>query len=239
MRKLFAFGVALALVVPAAAIAGKSGFSVRAAESDPGRTYLVQAEWLRGVGCPTNARTYDGSTHGTYTDPACATGDKRDRKNEGLLLAKTGPIANWASATAEIKGFKGRTLTELGWDIRKPNGDPGSPRGSHCDNGSPRWNITTKDGTLFFVGCRSPLPVATAGAGFQRHRWGAGGAPLMASHGTTGVLTNIEGMKVKRLQLVFDDGQDTLPTNFGLAVLDNIDVNGKIVGRDSGDRDDD
>jgi hypothetical protein len=30
---------------------------------------------------------------------------------------------------------------------------------------------------------------------------------------------------------VFDEGQDTTPDNFGLAVLDNIDVNGTLVGR--------
>jgi len=29
---------------------------------------------------------------------------------------------------------------------------------------------------------------------------------------------------------VFDEGQDTGPDNFGLAVLDNIDVNGMLVG---------
>jgi len=30
---------------------------------------------------------------------------------------------------------------------------------------------------------------------------------------------------------VFDEGQDTSPDNFGLAVLDNVDVNGTLVGR--------
>jgi hypothetical protein len=227
MRKLSAIGVVLALLVPTAALAWKSGFSVRPGEFDPARTYLVQADWVRGIGCPTKARTYDGTSTGSYTDPACATGDKRDRKNEGLLLAKTGPTTNFASATAEIKGFKGKTLTELGWDIRKPNGDPAGPRGSHCGAGAARWNVTLKNGTTHFIGCNSPPPTVTAGAGFQRHRW------------TGAQLGPVAGQKVKRLSIVFDEGYDTGPDNFGLAVLDNIDVNGVVVGRGSGDRDDD
>ena len=35
---------------------------------------------------------------------------------------------------------------------------------------------------------------------------------------------------VKSIQIVFDEGQDTGPDFFGLAVLDNIDVNGTLVG---------
>jgi len=38
-------------------------------------------------------------------------------------------------------------------------------------------------------------------------------------------------MKVKSLRIVFDEGQDTAPDNFGLAVLDNIDVNSTLVGQ--------
>lgn len=225
MRKLFAIGVVLALLVPTAAFAWKSGFTVRPAEFDPGKTYLVQADWARGIGCPTNARTYDGTSFGTFTDPACPTGDRKDRKNEGLLLAKTGPTPNFASATAEIKGVKGKTLTELGWDIRKPNGTPAGPRGSHCGGGAPRWNVTLKDGTTHFIACNSPTPAVTAGTGFQRHRW------------TGALLGPAAGQKIKRLSIVFDEGYDTGPDNFGLAVLDNIDVNGVLVGRGSGDDD--
>jgi hypothetical protein len=38
-------------------------------------------------------------------------------------------------------------------------------------------------------------------------------------------------MTVKSIEIVFDEGQDTGPDNFGIAVLDNIDVNGVLVGR--------
>ena len=45
------------------------------------------------------------------------------------------------------------------------------------------------------------------------------------------VLTNITGLEVKSISIVFDEGQDTAPDNFGLAVLDNVDVNSVLVGR--------
>jgi hypothetical protein len=83
---------------------------------DPSKTELVRARWLRGTGCPTNATVTTGS--GPFTDPACPSGDLKDKKNEGLLLVKTGPTPNNAAAGAEVKGVKGIMLTELGYDIR-------------------------------------------------------------------------------------------------------------------------
>jgi hypothetical protein len=230
----------------AGAFAWTQHFSVSPREFDPGRTYLVQAEWLSGIGCPTNARVANSNATGTgvgsyssYTDPACPTGDSRDRKNQGLILAKTGPTANFASAVADIKGVAGKTLTELGWDIRKPGTDtPAGPRGSHCGAGAPRWNIATTDGGFYFIGCNSPTPVFTPGLGYQRHRWG-GAVPLLAYDAFTGLLVPIQGKRIESLQIVFDEGYDTGPTNFGLAVLDNIDVSGTLVGQGPGDGDDD
>lgn len=49
---------------------------------------------------------------------------------------------------------------------------------------------------------------------------------------STGLPADLRGMTVKSIAIVFDEGQDTGgPDNFGLAVLDNIDVNGQLVGR--------
>ncbi len=237
--------VAALTVVGIAYAAG--AFTVKATEFDPGKTHLVQGAWLEGLGCPTNATTAtpnatftDIAGFGTYTDPACATGDTSDRKVEGLLLAKTGPtITNFASAGAEIHGVKGEAVAELGWDIRKPGvGLAAGERGSHCGAGAPRWNIATKDGRFFFLGCNSPpAPSQTAGDGFVRMRWG-GSAPLLAFEPAAGfALVNIAGLRIERLEIVFDEGYDTGPDNFGLAVLDNVDVNGVMVGRGSTDSD--
>ena len=224
-RTLLASAAVFLLTVSAAYAAVR--FTVRTGEFDPSNTFLVQAEWLSGIGCPTNAHT----SVGTYTDSGCPTGDATDRQNQGMLLAKTGPTANNASAFAVLDGVNGTVLTELGYDLRKPGVTPNDPRGSHCGAGAPRFNVTTQDGTTYFIGCNSPPPTtqtSNGSDGWIRLRWG-GAVPLLA-YGPSG-LTDISGLEVKRLSIVFDEGQDTGPDNFGLAVLDNVDVNGDLAGQ--------
>jgi hypothetical protein len=246
MSKRLLLLVVVMLGVAASAAGASSKFKLDSREFDPGRSFLVQAEWLRGVGCPTNARSANPNadftdwnrTHTPYTDPACPTGDRRDRKNEGLLLAKTGPTGNFASAVVDIRGVKGKTLTELGYDIRKPGATAADPRGSWCNAGAPRFNIQTKDG-FYFLGCASPPPTTQLdGHGFMRLTWGS---PLVAFR-SGGGLEPVTG-KVKSLRIVFDEGTTHTPANlelgFGLAVLDNINVNGKRVGEGGGGRDHD
>src|SRR5881396_3236966 len=129
-------GVAIATVVATGAWAAGNFNNVEPHEFDPGHTHLVQGAWLSGIGCPTNASL---NPSGTYT--ACPSGDTKDKQNEGLLLAKTGPsVANNAAATAELKDVKGTVLNELGYDIRKPGADVNDPRGSHCGAGAPRFD---------------------------------------------------------------------------------------------------
>jgi len=209
----------LALATAAIAVAAATGtFKVEPNEFDPGHTFLVQAAWLGGIGCPTDAKIANPNasftavaSFGSYTDPACTTGDSTDKQNEGLLLAKTGPTNNFASAFARIKNPPSG-ITELGYDLRKP-ASPSDPRGSHCGAGAPRFNVTTASGTEF-VGCNSPSPNLTiAGDGWLRLRW------------------TVNFTAVKQLSIVFDEGQDTGPDNFGLAVLDNVDVNGTLAGQ--------
>lgn len=182
---------------------------------DPAHTFLVTSGWVNGIGCPSQAATSsDGTSHdGTYSDPACQSGsDKNDPKNQGLLLNKVGPTPNDASATAELKDVSGIKVTELGYDIRKPAG-AADPRGSHCGAGAPRFNVTYADGSHEFIGCNSP-PASSEqpGDGWTRLHW------------------TLSGKAVKSIRIVFDEGTDTGPDNFGLAVLDNIDVNGVVVG---------
>lgn len=198
---------------------------------DPFHTNLVFSGWLSGTGCPTNATTNTGNPGGSahYTDPACLTGDTNDKSNEGLFLVKTGPTPNDAAAVADITNFKTQKVTELGYDIRKP-GLATDPRGSHCGAGAPRFNVTTSDGKGYFIGCNSPTATTfVMGTGWLRLRWG-GTTPLMGFNASTFVLEAITS-PVKSIQIVFDEGQDTGPDNFGAAVLDNIDINGVLVGQ--------
>jgi hypothetical protein len=202
----------------------ESFHQVKPQEFDPAHTNLVQAAWLNGIGCPTNAVTFDGSSTTPYTDSACPTGDPKDQHNEGLLMVKTGPTANVAAAVAELKKVKGITLTELGYDIRKSGGTGASPLGSHCGAGAPRFDVVTQDGVTHFIGCNSPpVPPTGASTGWVRLRW----SPATAFPPIVG--------PVERIQIVFDEGQDTGPDFFGAAILDNIDVNGMLVGHGATD----
>jgi len=206
--------------------------AVKPQEFDPGKTNLVQAAWLSGIGCPTNAfiaipnATFTGvASTAPFTDAACPTGDPNDQHNEGLLLVKTGPTGNFASAVAELINVKGITLTELGYDIRKL-GTTADPLGSHCGAGAPRFNVVTQDGIVHFLGCNSPPPVQTSSTtGWIRLRWTA---PELAAAFPPILPTDV----VRRIVIVFDEGQDPSggPDQFGAAILDNIDVNGKLVG---------
>src|SRR5207248_11004137 len=92
------------------------------------------------------------------------------------------------------------------------------------------------DGVTYdFIGCNSGATPATSevdGQGWIRLRWGNGTILAFAANGpSAGQIVNISGIKVSRIQIVFDEGQDTGPDNFGLAVLDNVDVNGTLVGQ--------
>jgi len=201
--------VSLAALVMAQSVSAADGprFNAIPFEFDPNGTHLVASEWKGGLGCP-------------IIDPACVPGDQRDKRNQGLLLAKTGPTSNNASAGATITGVNGITLKELGYDLRKPN-LIADPRGSHCGAGAPRFNVVTKDNVTHFIGCASPPPAETAlGNGWIRLRW-------LAQEAFPPILPTDE---VRSMSIVFDEGQDTGPDNFGLAVLDNIDVNGVLIG---------
>jgi hypothetical protein len=245
-RRLMSFAIATLLLLPlpplVAAEPDEAGFTVVPFEFDPGKTHLVAASWLRGIGCPTAGTVFvdDPATPAfdpkpePFADPGCPTGDAQDKDNQGLLLAKTGPTPNVAAAGADLKGVKGTVLTELGYDLRKPGtlGGPASPSGSHCGAGAPRFNIVIS-GATYFIGCNSPPAVVAATSdGWIRLRWG-GATPLQAFSQTTGALTDITGQAVDSISIVFDEGQDASggPDQFGLAVLDNVDVNGTLVGR--------
>jgi hypothetical protein len=239
-RNVLVFAAALlaagSAFLPLAARA--ADFTVVPFESDPGKTGLVASSWRNGIGCPTTATTFvddpttlDFDPQPTpFADPGCPTGDPQDAdSHQGLMLVKTGPTANVASAGADINGVKGTVLTELGYDIRKPGPEGAAgPSGSHCGAGAPRFNVIIA-GATFFIGCNSPPGVVTAlSPGWLRLRWG-GATPLLA-FGPSG-LTDITGMAVDAIRIVFDEAQDVAPDFFGLAVLDNIDVNGTLVGR--------
>jgi len=240
--------VALAGFLALAAVAYAAGAfdRVNPREFDPAKSHLVQADWLSGIGCPTGVKAqvfqppdFSTTAQETVTDPACTTGDPKDKTVQGLLLAKTGPTANNASATAKLENVPSN-VTELGYDIRKPGTDTAAvPRGSHCGAGAPRFDIVTRSGHIFFIGCNSPpATTQTPGTGFIRLRWD--GTTLAFPQRATDTPTALSALDVRSITIVFDEGQDAsgAPDQFGAAILDNVDVNDTLVGRGSGNGDD-
>ena len=214
MRKRLLIGGVLvaSLVFVAAAIAAGAFRQVKPAVFDPANSNLVQSGWLSGIGCPTSQDiqaflppNFDTTGTVTYKDTGCPTGDPKDKTNEGLLLAKTGPTNNNAAATARLRDVPS-TVTELGYDIRK-GGAPESALGSHCGAGAPRFDIVTKSGAIYFIGCNSPPGTVTAAStGWTRLRWGA--STMAFGQGTTPPAA-LSSLNVKEIDIVFDEGQDT------------------------------
>ena len=183
---------------------------------DTADTDLVNALWVGALGCPTAAKV---AASGTFTDPACLTGDPKDVDNQGLLLIKSGPTSNNALSGETISGVQGATLTELGYDIRD---------GSVCNAVAPRFDIFTSTGKYYKLGCAQLQPTTTPGTGWVRLRWKpAGGVKAVnVSSGNTETVSDT----ISLILIIFDQGQDKAP-NSGIAILDNIDVNGGLVGR--------
>ena len=239
MRKRLILGVAACAFFAFAAIALADAVfkDAKPKTFDPAKTNLVSTGWSDGLGCPTgeSVATYPATKPtGTYTDPACPTGDSKDKQNMGLVMSKVGPTGNNAASQVELKDLKNQSLTELGYDIRK-NTTPNE--GSHCGAGAPRFDIVTTDGHEWVVGCSSPPPTSTTqGDGWQRLRWGGSSTPLPAFDAANGFAFNpdIRGASIKQATLLFDEGTDQ---GIGFAILDNVDVNGSLVGRgDHGDQ---
>jgi hypothetical protein len=152
-----------------------------------------------------------------------------DKKVRGLVLAKSGVTSLFAAGGATLKGVKGTILPAgdtLGWDLRA---------GSACGAGAPRFNVVTDDDNLYFIGCSSPGPSSTAAPsaslpqGWTRMRFN----PAQAFNASNGFAQDgtLPGKVVKAIEIVFDEGQDVGPTFSGMAVLDNIFVNGATVGQ--------
>lgn len=180
---------------------------------------IVTSAWLGGMGLPDNG----GQNVGT---------DPRDNPNKrdphlGLLLSKNGTSSDCSAAGAAIKGVKGMVVDAgfvVGFDYRN---------GGHCGAGAPRLNIDTDIG-FFFVGCanapQSPAPQDPAEWTRTRSLLTACGVECFP-----GAIP--AGAKIKSISLILDEGTDTANNDtqgVGLAVVDNIFINGRFIRSGSG-----
>jgi hypothetical protein len=168
---------------------------------------IVTAAWLGGIGLPDNG----GPNATTPGDP-----------HSGLLLSKNGPTADCSSSGARITGVSGMTVTAttaVGFDYRL---------GGHCGAGAPRFNIDTDHGS-FFVGCAN-APQSSAPqdpAQWLRTRSVLAACGVECFPGPIPV-----GARITTISIVFDEGTDTANSDtlgVGLAVIDNIYVDGHVI----------
>ncbi len=141
--------------------------------------------------------------------------------DHALFLEKLGSTSNCAAAGAVIDGVAGITLTEIGWDVRTDG---------HCGAGAPRFNVVTSDNVLHFIGCNSPPPSSITvppgspdprGNTWERRRYDPATAFPPIAPGST----------VKSITIIFDEGTDTGPDFTGHVFVDNIDIDGVLIGK--------
>lgn len=178
----------------------------------PAGAQIVTASWIKGMGLPDNGGTNFSS------DPSHpeAIPNQNDDRN-GLLLSKNGSQANCSAAGARIDGLGNKlVLTELGFDYRN---------GTHCSGGAPRFNVVASDGFHFVGGCANatPSPAPQDPSAWTRVR-------IDPANPAQAFPPIAPGATVQSIEIIFDEGTDS-GAGAGLAVIDNIDINGVLVGK--------
>ena len=196
-----------------------------AAECGVAGSHIVTAAWLGGMGLPDN-----GGQNTTLLD--VATNPNKNDPHRGLLLSKNGPTPDCSSAGATISGFRRpTTLTELGFDYRN---------GTHCGAGAPRFNITSTLGFTYFAGCAAgtKTPAPQDPLEWTRVRITGADQVFPASPTAPVFAFGPGGTEVRSISILFDEGTDTSgvedPRGVGLAVIDNIDVGGRLIRSGAG-----
>jgi len=200
-------------------------------------SHIVTSAWLGGMGLPDSGG--DTALNGVL--------DTANDPHHGLLLSKNGPSTDCSSAGARITGVRGLVVDPaftLGFDYRN---------GGHCGAGAPRFNVVAKPATgpntsHFVGGCANGVQTA---------------APQDPAQWTRARFTPAQqfppipaGSRIVSITLLYDEGTDTAsdqdPNGVGLAVVDNIFINGQFIragtgvadgasgdaGRGNGDTDD-
>ena len=181
---------------------------------------IVTSAWLGGMGLPDN-----GGANTTAAD--VTTNPNKQDPHLGLLLSKNGPQADCSAAGATITGVTGKTVTAgftVGFDYRN---------GGHCGAGAPRFNIDTDMG-FFFVGCANAptTPAPQDPTEWSRTRSDVTNCGSECFPGSIPV-----GAKINSINIIFDEGTDIASNDtqgVGLAVVDNIDINGRLITRGTG-----
>jgi len=142
-----------------------------------------------------------------------------DPRNQGLVLAKNATAPSGSLTGAVITNVQG-SLTELGFDYRD---------GGQCTATSPRFVVVTAtSGTHVVGGCSKGTITAAPTMGWKRVRFKLTDSSIQTSPSI------LPGDSVSSITLVMDQGPETGSSAAGgLVVIDNIEVNGTLVGKGS------
>jgi hypothetical protein len=200
------------LLAVAGLLATVSGTAVLQAAGADSKTIVVKA----GVFDPGKTNTVTAKWE-RGLGLADGNGGKKD-VHKGLLLSKDAPTGTNSAAGASIRGVKGMVLTTVGYDVRD---------GSHCSGGAPRFDVITVEhpAVVHFGGACTNGTVTpnTPVAGWSRVRFDP--------QSPTNFFPPIPaGEHVSVMDITFDEGTDTAGGMPGLAVIDNIDINGTLIG---------
>lgn len=197
----------------------------------PAGANVVTSAWLRGMGLPDNG----GQNVGVIpTD----TPNKKDPRR-GLVLSKNATTLDCSVAGARIRGVRGMTVDAafvLGFDYRN---------GSHCgsgaetgfpvgDDGAPHFHVVVENSV---TGMESNHSVSDCNTGTHTRSQQDGQWSTLTWTADNAVPPIPPGSTIRSITLLYDEGTDrpsVTPfsqdvSSIGLAVLDNININGEII----------
>ncbi len=116
-----------------------------------------------------------------------------------------------ASAIASVSPIAGVKLTHLGFDHKE---------GTHCTNGSPRWDVETTDGSSYAFGCAAGIHEPELPAdGWERITFSCDDVQVL--NGLSGSCPLGSPQVIRVLQIVHDEPART--------ILDNLNVNWNLL----------
>ena len=136
---------------------------------------------------------------------------QKDPTSQGLVLTRNPSGAKAAIAGAVLKGAAGSQLSRLSFDLRSD---------SECSAHAPQFVVVTSDEVIHRASCASGTVQPLTVAGWQRVNFDPANSKQLSPAVAPGAV-------VKTVAVVMDQ-----PVANGMAVLDNINVNGRYIGRE-------
>ena len=136
---------------------------------------------------------------------------QKDPTSQGLVLTRNPSSANAAIAGAMLKGAAGTQLSRLSFDLRSD---------SECSAKAPQFVVVTADEVIHRASCASGTVQPLTVAGWQRVSFDPTNSKQLSPAVAPGAV-------VKTVAVVMDQ-----PMANGMAVLDNININGRYIGRE-------